>query len=197
MCGVINVGFSACMPSSFFSGTIDPLFQQAAAQGQTVFVPSGDNGADQCGTNSRNINELAADPNVIAVGGTELSPLYDSHGRDSSVVKVGPDGDEFVWNSGGGATGGGVSGIFQRPSWQSNVDIPGNMRLIPDVSIGASPSEPGYLVIAFDPDTRVNSLHLAGGTSLASPAWSGISRLLAEIAGNTRLGEHSTPNLWP
>ena len=80
-CGAISISYEYCdVNSSFFTGTLDPIFAQAAAQGQSVFVSSGDTGAAGiaepageigCGTGtSRNVSEMAADPNVTSVGGT-------------------------------------------------------------------------------------------------------------------------------
>jgi subtilase family serine protease len=86
-CGSISISYGFCSgSSSLFTGTLDPLFKKAAAQGQSVFVSSGDQGAagimlnssqTQCvlGT-SQNVNEMSADPNVTAVGGTQAVPSY-------------------------------------------------------------------------------------------------------------------------
>src|ERR1700683_692738 len=44
-CGAISISYGFCGPSpAFINGIIDPLFQQAAAQGQSVFVSSDDQG---------------------------------------------------------------------------------------------------------------------------------------------------------
>ena len=44
-CGAISISYGFCGPSpAFINGVIHPLFQQAAAQGQSVFVSSGDQG---------------------------------------------------------------------------------------------------------------------------------------------------------
>src|SRR5205807_6033463 len=45
-CGVISISFGFCTSNaSFYTGTLDPLFSQAASQGQSIFVSSGDQGA--------------------------------------------------------------------------------------------------------------------------------------------------------
>jgi subtilase family serine protease len=124
---------------------------------------------------------------------------------------------EDVWISAGG---GGVSncetedadGIctagFSRPSWQS-VTISGvsaTARLVPDVSLLASPNFPGYIIctpmnqltgsgsdtssscasgIAAAVDTNFS---LVGGTSAASPIFAGIVTLMNQYLGSAGLG---------
>ncbi len=122
-CAAISVSFSMCgPPASFYRGVVDSAFAQAASQGQSVFISSGDDGA--AGTvfdpttasceagSSPNVNELSADPNVTAVGGTQFTPTYGGSGNDQGSVA------ESVWNqSGQGATGGGESAVFaKRPT---------------------------------------------------------------------------------
>ena len=95
-----------------FIDAMETVFQQAAAQGQSVFAASGDSGSEGCfdGTTSATsvslgVDHPAGDPFVTAVGGT-------------SIVKPGA---EPVWNdcegeagvgcaqNGGGAAGSGLS----------------------------------------------------------------------------------------
>jgi subtilase family serine protease len=190
VCGAISISFSFCgEPDTFFSVTLDQIFAQASAQGQSVFASSGDDGAagvvfdgiSGCVTGSSlNVSEMCADPNGTCVGGTQFDPNYDSQSRDTSTVH---DGLDSAWNESGiGATGGGVSTIFSRPAWQAG----SGMRLVPDVSLGAALNSPGYYIVGFTSGS--NRLALIGGTSLSSPAWAGYSRLIAQAFGNGRLG---------
>jgi len=94
--------------------------------------------------------------------------------------------DEITWweapgrrtQKGGGATGGGVSMKFERPTWQNarvaslnNGSIDG--RVVPDVS--ALAGEPLYdLIFAGQP-------HPNGGTSASAPLW---AALIARINSN-------------
>src|SRR5580704_8494508 len=104
-CGAISISFSFCGGSKGFYKTQSGFFAQAASQGQSVFVATGDDGAaglklsskGVCvpGT-SRIINELAASPNVTAIGGTEFAPNY-SGGDDVGSVP------ETVWDDSDGA----------------------------------------------------------------------------------------------
>ncbi len=198
ICGVISISFGYCgEPASFYSVTLDQEFSQAATQGQTVFASSGDNGAaglvvsgDQCvAGDSLNVSEMCADPGVTCVGGTQFNPKYNSANKDLSTVDEGLDSawDEDDQNF-QGATGGGISTVFPRPLWQTGTGLPdGDMRLVPDVALGASGRSPGYYIVAFD--TGAVRMVAIAGTSLSSPAWAGYSRLIAQIYGNGgRLG---------
>jgi len=188
LCGAINVSFSICGgPPSFFSGTLDPLFAQAASQGQSVFVASGDSGADMCNLGFPNVNELAADPNVTGVGGTQFTPDYDGNGNDIGFVP------ETVWNDPSGcshinpgASGGGKSAIFSKPSYQNGTTPADGMRDLPDVAMIASGCEPGTLMVEDSSGTPIFTV--IGGTSLSAPIWAGISKLIVQKNGGNRLG---------
>ena len=121
---------------------------------------------------------------MTCVGGTQFNPSYDSKGKDTSTVHTAL---ESVWNDRTGASGGGVSTFFARPSYQVGTGVPaGSMRLVPDVSLGASPLSPGYYIVAFYQGK--NQIGTVGGTSLSSPAWAGYSRLIAKTANAAKLG---------
>lgn len=97
------------------------IFEQAAAQGQTVLNASGDTGMDTCnafrytapvaGQNPVSVGDPGSQPYVMAVGGTTLD--------DAVPGSIG----EHVWNDGAawGAGGGGISNSWQQPSWQSQL----------------------------------------------------------------------------
>jgi kumamolisin len=115
---------------------------------------------------------------VLAVGGTTL--------KDSSSGKI----TETAWKDGdglrkdnGGSTGGGVSTIFPRPSWQT-VSIesvnPGSIegRVVPDVAADAS-ANTGYWTVV---DGQGGA---SGGTSAAAPLWASlIARLNASMGSS-------------
>jgi subtilase family serine protease len=209
-CGVISVSFTICgEAASFYTSTVSPIYQQAALQGQSILVSSGDQGAaglifkakqGGCVTGtSRNVSELAADPNITAVGGASFDPTYDGSGDDTSVVTSTP---LRVWNDRndgiptGGASGGGASSDYGKPSYQTGLGVPNDQkRDLPDVALFASPFFPGAFVY-------VDSSCLAGGcdgsgaptampvggTSLAAPSWAGIAKLVAQQNKVVRLG---------
>jgi kumamolisin len=82
-------------------------------------------------------------------------------------------------SSGGGATGGGVSTVFPRPSWQ-DVQITSlnagaiDGRVIPDIAALAGP--PFYDLVFMGQDQP------NGGTSAATPLWAALIALLAGSA---------------
>jgi subtilase family serine protease len=185
-CGAIGISFSFCGATKGFYKGEDGWFARAASQGQAVFVASGDTGAavlkldkkkQTCvpGT-TRGVNELAASPHVTAVGGTQFTPNLDSSGNDTDSVP------ESAWNDGGGATGGGQSKIFKRPSWQAGLFKKDKKRDLPDISFAASPFSPGFFF--GDPSTENFAI---GGTSIGAPSWAGISELISEKNGG-RIG---------
>ncbi len=189
-CGAISISYAFCGPTaSFINNTLHPIFVQAAAQGQSVFVSSGDQGAAGLASSngscvvgtSRLVNEMSADPNVTAVGGTQFTPVY-SGGNDVGHTA------ENVWNDGIGATGGGASQFFAKPSYQTGLGLPNDgARDVPDIALMASPILPGVF-IADDQNGTAKITCCIGGTSLSAPIWAGFSRVIAQLSGITRLG---------
>ena len=184
-CGAISISFSFCGGSKGFYKTQSGFFAQAASQGQSVFVATGDDGAaglklkskGVCVTGtSRNINELAASPNVTAIGGTEFAPNY-SGGDDVGSVP------ETVWNDGDGAAGGGESKVFNKPTFQKGLIKKDKKRDVPDISFAASPSTPGFFYGGRDIHNAPAVVCCIGGTSLGAPAWAGISQLISQAHG--------------
>jgi kumamolisin len=149
---------------------IDERFQAVAAIGITVCVAAGDDGsADQESDGGAHIDFPASSPHVLAVGGTMLSGATDVVWWESPGYRTG---------SGGGATGGGVSTVFARPSWQ-DVQVasinPGSIdgRVIPDVAALAGP--PFYDLIFLGQDQP------NGGTSASTPLWAALIALMAAV----------------
>ena len=208
LCGVISVSFSLCGGSgSLFTGSVSPIYVKAALQGQSIFISEGDDGAAGlvfssgfCTPgSSRNVNELSTDPNVTAVGGASFNPNYDGSGNDTSVVT---STALRAWNepndgiADGGATGGGASAYYSKPSYQTGLGVPADgKRDVPDVSLIASPYYPGVFTY-MDGDcfpTGCDGVgsptsEIFGGTSLSAPAWAGIAKLIAQQNNITRLG---------
>jgi subtilase family serine protease len=170
---------------------LDPLFKQAAAQGQSVFVSSGDQGAanlvfDQSSkmcvpASTRGVSEMSADPYVTSVGGTEAFAQFDQNGNVMGYAQ------EDAWNSDGCATGGGVSGVFTKPSYQTGPGVPNDgQRDVPDVALIASPSLPGVFLgdAVMGPASVVCCI---GGTSLSSPMMAAMVDVIDQQVG--RLGQ--------
>ena len=150
---------------------INQRLQAAAMHGVTVCAAAGDDGAgDQMHDGRAHVNFPASSPFVLSVGGTMLTET-----PPAEVVWWVSPGARAAGTA-GGSTGGGVSTIFARPTWQTvqvaslNADsIDG--RVIPDIAALAGP--PYYDMIFQGKDSP------SGGTSAATPLW---AALLARVA---------------
>ena len=151
------------------------LAEQAAAQGISYFVSSGDDGSEGCddpsnppATNPISVSLLAATPFNVAVGGT----MFNENGDDSKYWGSEPPVQESaisyipenvwnesgpsagLWSSSGGASAGniqagGTTPGVPKPSWQSGVTgIPTDtVRDVPDVSLTAAIHDPYLLCL--------------------------------------------------
>ncbi len=204
-CGALSFSYYLCLaPTSFLSSTLGDLFSKAQADGQSVFVASGDHGADNCNLGFPNVSELAANPLVTAVGGTQVdSASYDQNGFSSGYSSESSlniqNGDPKLAGQ-NSVSGGGISAIFKKPPWQVGVTGTSNdsFRDLPDVSSLAG--SPGLIVYTDSHDAKGNAspkevVGLYGGTSLAAPTWAGFSRLLQTANGGKRLGSLN-PVIW-
>ncbi|WAH42137.1 S53 family peptidase [Alicyclobacillus fastidiosus] len=155
---------------------ISELLTQLDQKGVTVCISSGDQGAygmhDTRGVPERHADAPASVPSAVAVGGTHLNP----DGSESAWTYYGPQN--------GGATGGGFSDIFQKPSYQTSLN--GSGRGLPDVSLNADPAT-GYQII-FQGQPAI-----VGGTSVSCPVFAGIVALLNER--RAQLGRPPIQNL--
>jgi kumamolisin len=157
---------------------LDQAFADAAALGVTVSVAAGNGGSgDGVGDGRAHVDFPSSSPHVLACGGTSLQ----ADPATGAIVS------ETVWNDGpgGGATGGGVSGKFSLPAYQSSAGVPdrdsgGLGRGVPDVAGNADPAT-GYQVLIGGQHT------VAGGTSAAAALWAGLLCRVAQASGR-RLG---------
>jgi kumamolisin len=151
----------------------DDALIDATALGVTVLAGAGDHGAgDGVGEGGVHADFPASSPRVIGCGGTTLFG----------------DGDEVVWNDGDGwASGGGISDVYEVPSWQ-NVRLPGNLgcggpgRGVPDIAGNADTSS-GYITLIH------GRWRPSGGTSAVAPLYAGLVARLNQALGRpvTRL----------
>jgi subtilase family serine protease/exonuclease VII small subunit len=170
-----------------FFDSAHQFFKQAAAEGVTVLASSGDSGATNGNGanassvwNTPNVSWPASDPYVLAVGGTQLT-LQDA---------VGDYGSEVVWNSDGGATGGGLSILYDEPAYQltsQNQKLFGGKRGIPDVSFPAAISYALYGSFEQGELARLQpkwaNWHIIGGTSASAPCWAGLIAIANQMRG--------------
>jgi subtilase family serine protease len=119
----------------------------------------------------------SSDPLVTSVGGSQLYL-----GNAGNQLK--PDS---VWNDQFGAGGGGMSAVFSRPSYQGPVNsVTGKHRGTPDISMSAAVDGGCWVYWSF-PGAGKPGWEIIGGTSEASPIFSGIVALADQVAGH-RLG---------
>jgi subtilase family serine protease len=187
-CGAISISFGVCGGSKKFYRGLDGVFAQANAQGQSIYVASGDTGSaglivnkrtHNCGVSSKPaVTEIAASPHVSSIGGTEFNATFDGSGNDVGSVA------ESVWDDATGASGGGRSKVFKKPSFQDGVTSKREKkRDIPDISFGASTDNPGFF---YGQSGSVTCC--VGGTSISAPIWAGIAQLIAESKAAARIG---------
>jgi len=201
---VVSVSYGSCEQDmgaaelAFYNG----LWEQAASQGMSVFVSSGDAGAAGCqqgksamGTVAA-VNGLCSSPYATCVGGTELNEganaaqywaATNSAAYGSALGYI----PEKVWNESaldGGtdlwASGGGVSAVYAQPAWQQDVSgtaAAGAMRAVPDVSLAAAGHD-GYFMV------EGGAYWVVSGTSVAAPSFAGIAALVTEKENGKGLG---------
>jgi subtilase family serine protease len=122
------------------------IFEQMAAQGQSMFASAGDDGAFDCldddGTSIVNVDDPEAQPWVTSVGGTSLesdnpgmnpSPPYPANGVETvwnvdnlcntSADEGGEPGLFWCGVDGPGAGGGGSSQFWGRPFYQAGPGV--------------------------------------------------------------------------
>ena len=130
------------------------------ATGVTVFAATGDTGGFCDGT-TPGVSYPASSPQVVAVGGTSYPT---SVATDAPTGWVDPG-----WTAGNskglGASTGGVSEVFPRPSYQTGAGITGAGRSVPDIS--ALAGDPGFDVVTTSPSGA--GTFPVGGTSVSSP----------------------------
>ena len=147
--------------------TADAYYQQMAAQGQTFFNASGDDGAY-----SKQSDIPVDDPYITTVGGTTLTT-----GTNGSWIS------ETAWNwamtgEGTNSTGGGSSMIIGIPVWQQGINMTNNSgsatkRNLPDVAMVADNI---YIVV------NNGQQEWLGGTSFSTPLWAAFTALVNQKA---------------
>ncbi|MBV8157235.1 MAG: pre-peptidase C-terminal domain-containing protein [Dyella sp.] len=192
---VINVSLGEDETASHEAGNQqadDAIFAQAVAQGQTFSVAAGDQGVytatgGEFETNAGAVlpapfnlgtyssSEPATSPNVIAVGGTELSTSGTAWAGEitwnDGIADAG-DGNNRIW-----ATGGGYSVFESAPAWQATA-LNATVRQLPDIAFDASMYTGAIIYID-------GQRYSVGGTSLASPIFVGVFARAETYANNS------------
>jgi subtilase family serine protease len=190
----------------------DTLFQQAAGEGISVFVSSGDAGASGCDSNfeappaspePNSPNYICSSSYATCVGGTEFNDtgnpaLYwaSSNGADlETALSYIPEG---AWNesttSSVSASGGGVSSVIATPSWQTGTGVPTarSGRYTPDVAFSSAGHDGYFACYAAGGGSCVAGsnggyeFEYFFGTSAAAPSMAGIAALLNQSQGSAQ-----------
>jgi subtilase family serine protease len=234
---VISTSYGFCEPGNgqAFAMTVQTWVQNANALGSTVVSASGDQGAADCDSKPPATGGLAVDvpasiPEVTGMGGTEFTgdaaatvtsgcAAATQYWGQSCSLTSGASAlsyiPEMTWNdsssSSFGATGGGVSAFFAKPTWQTGAGVPNDgMRDVPDISLNSSNAHDPYLICSQEFYTVNNltattctsgfrasdqSFAAVGGTSVAAPTFAGILAILNQGLGANGLG-NINPNLY-
>jgi len=144
--------------------SLDPIFEEMATQGQTVFVATGDNGS----STPADVVWPADDPYVIAVGGTVLV----------TSGSGGPWKSETGWTKSAGMPS--PNGV-PIPTWQQTPGVitasnggSTTLRNIPDVASESNASQ-------YNCAQGICATH-GGGTSYAAPLWASLIAMANEQA---------------
>lgn len=142
----LSYGADEIAYSSSYLQSESQYFAAMAAIGISVFVSSGDSGnLGYYYASSITTFYPASDPYVTAVGGTSLTL------NGSATISA-----ESAWSG----SGGGVSTVFSRPSWQTTGTY--TKRTVPDLSTVADPNTGALVVLN-------STLYQYGGTSWSAP----------------------------
>jgi subtilase family serine protease len=158
----------------------------AVRAGITVTVSAGDTGSAGVNLAGTGVYKRpavlfpASDPLVIAASGTEVY-AGDRGGRTRPDVVWSDDGDH-------GATGGGQSRVFTRPSYQDRyAAVTGNHRGVGDVAMDGATETPVWMYTSrynLFAGQQATGWQLVAGTSVSSPLFTAIAVDAAAIAGH-------------
>jgi pseudomonalisin len=207
---VLNISFLECEQTAGSTWTqfYATLFQQAATEGMSVFVSSGDSGVAGCddqgttppATQVASTNYLCASGSVTCVGGTEFADEASpgTYWSPSNTPVLGsaksyiPEGgwneplnlldEPQVW-----ASGGGVSIYVAKPSWQSGTGVPADgYRDTPDIAFSASAHDGYYACYAAGGvgNCADDEYEYIYGTSAAAPSMAGIAAIANQKVGS-------------
>ncbi len=214
---IISISFGGCESSEGLSEVTfwNSLFEQAASEGISVLVSSGDSGASGCDTAfatppsspaANSPNAICSSSYATCVGGTEFNDTSDPSEYWRSADGVGllsaigyiPEGG---WNEPGtagstqvAASGGGVSAYVPTPGWQTGAGVPSarSGRYTPDVSFSASCHDGYFGCMAAAGGSCVagsdGSYYFVGycGTSASAPGMAGVTALLNQKLGGAQ-----------
>jgi subtilase family serine protease len=195
-----------------------------SASGDSGAADCDPNSTDPDGTSATGgiaVDAPASIPETTGAGGTEFTgdvagvvtgntaagdpPYWSGSGAGSDTVSSALEYiPETAWNDttfnlanqgGIGASGGGASIYFTKPSWQTGVGVPADgKRDVPDIALNTSPDHDPYLLCSEDFDATSCSsgfrdsssdFSAVGGTSAAAPTFTAILVLMNQYFGNS------------
>lgn len=167
------------------------ILQMAAAQGIDVNFATGDFGDETIRIGTIAVDFPASSPFATGIGGTSLALNPDNTmafqtGWGTNLTRLAnpvsthssPVIPPLIFGFQDGA-GGGTSAEFAKPGFQSS--LPGNARMVPDISMLADPQTGAELIETFNGVTEVGVI---GGTSLATPLFSAVMAIASQKAGH-------------
>jgi subtilase family serine protease len=167
----------------------EAVFLQGATEGISFMFSSGDNGDELANTGVKQADYPTSDPYVTSVGGTSTAigrngNLKFETGWGTMKFQLSENGQSwdplgFLYGAGGGR-----SALFNRPAYQDGF-AKSPYREEADVAMDADPNT-GMLV--GETQTFSDGVHYGqyriGGTSLASPLFTGMTALAVQQAGS-------------
>jgi subtilase family serine protease len=156
--GVANSSFGGCEfidPPTEMAW--DNIAEQGNSEGITFAASTGDYGAFECG--SLGVSVPASAPHFVAVGGTSLA--VNSNGN-------------WVSEAGWSGSGGGVSQVFAKPSWEK---LKYSGRYLPDLAFDGDPNTGAAVYWR-------GGWSVWGGTSLSSPIFSAAMSEINAVTGH-------------
>ena len=175
---------------------LDAVFQKGLAKHDNFFAASGDYGSTGNSKQHKDsgvypyptVGWPASSPYVVSVGGTQLQRGWTWNPTSNDAFTASGDFNPayWQWNDGGNSqavwneswgpigTGGGVSAIYQRPSWQTGADAGyGDHRIVPDTAWNAAVNGGVDVYITAYPQFNCGNTTgcwtIYGGTSAATP----------------------------
>ncbi len=204
---VMTISFGACESSAGASNVNfwDSLFKNAAAEGISVFVSSGDAGASGCDANfstppaspqPNSPNYICSSSYATCVGGTEFADTaspsnYWSSSNTSNLASALGYIPEGGWNESlngsapqAASSGGGVSTVIATPSWQKGTGVPSarSGRYTPDVAFSASDHD-GYFACFAAAAVGNGTSCVTTNNSFGFEYFSGTSAAAPDMAG--------------
>src|ERR1039458_7016815 len=196
-----SFGISEIALVDFFPSELlveNSLSETAAALGISQDISSGDDGDflafDNAyyGINSVSVEAGSSSPYATSVGGTSTfltknNKIKFQTGWGLNFTRIADPTPNpptvpplpFGFQSG---SGGGTSAFFAKPPYQSS--LPGNFRLVPDISMNADPQTGVEIIVT--PDQIPGDpqyVEVYGGTSVSCPMFSGLWAIANQAAG--------------